>query len=179
MQSLGDSTLSPLLPVAMLIGSVLLFLMLGFVGLILGRSAFQGLNFLQIGTNSWTWKYQLLKFWEVFHHTNFESYVGMWRYRIFVPISFATLILSLVMVCSRTARRSVGMWISLLVVMSLAFLASMAVIIQSSVVSAYGGLGLAHGITGPSILAAILSLLLLGISIIGIIQSRRTRSRKR
>jgi len=177
MQSFRGSTVSPLLSVAILVGSVLMFLMLGFVGLILGQYAFH-LGVFQ--GHSWTWNYRGLSFWQLFHHTGIpERVLGLWRDRIFVLVSFSTLILSLVMVSSRTVRQSVGIWISLLVAMSLAFLGSLAVIIQSSVISTGSSIAGVHGVTGPSILAAFLSLLLLGVSIVGVIQARRARSRLR
>jgi hypothetical protein len=176
LQDIGGSAVSTLLPIAILVGSVLMFLMLGFIGLLLGQYAFH----FEFGGNTWTWKYQALSFWEYFQRTGVPNRVlGLWRGRIFVLVSFSTLILSLAMVCFRTARQSVALWISLLVAMSLAFLGSMAVIIQSSVVSTSSSIAGVHGLTGPSILAAILSLLLLGVSIVGVIQARRARSRLR
>jgi len=159
---------SPLVSILVLLNAVAMFAMLGFLGVYVGQRYFGNFSYQA----PWTFDGHFFQFWNFFNHGG--GGLVIWRIRTSVIDVFVSLIVGLCLVSGRSIRASVAPWIVLLVITSIT--AILNIVSVSVSIFDYSDYSIS-GVTGPSVTELVLVLGLFALSIIGIVQARRAKTR--
>lgn len=169
---------SPISAILTLVLALVQFGLTGFFGMHAGLSL---MNYL--AASQWDYRFELLKFWQPFTYIDPVASLSAWRLRAEVVLMLVVLSFIWMAIFGRSRNVRNGGWIVVLVFGAVSALVSVAALIQSQVLSyspreIFGLSRIAAsdgGITAPAIIWCVLSFVIVGLAVGGLVQNRGKR----